>query len=55
MNSEHANKDKQSPLSLVPCRGCTAQCQYIDKCEGKPWRMSDETVSECLAKAVETN
>jgi hypothetical protein len=31
----------------IPCRGCVANCIFISKCEGKPWRMSDSTIALC--------
>jgi hypothetical protein len=39
----------------VPCRGCTADCIYISKCEGKPWRMTNSTVLTLLEKAKTVN
>ena len=40
---------------LVPCRGCSADCIYISKCEGKPWRMTESTVSTLLEKSKTVN
>jgi hypothetical protein len=25
----------------LPCRGCTADCRWYQRCEGKPWRMDE--------------
>lgn len=50
-NSENANDLNQ----LVPCRGCTKECKYITKCEGKPWRMSEATILAMLADSKTDN
>jgi len=51
MCSSASTPEKDNALiPVVPCRGCLADCIYITKCEGKPWRMTESTI----LKAVKT-
>ncbi len=43
-------KIAERPL-LAPCRGCMANCIFITKCDGAPWRMTDLVVVACLKQA----
>jgi len=47
---EKTNAEKR----FVPCRGCLADCIYIVKCEGKPWRMTESTILEAFTALHQT-
>lgn len=56
MSSSASTPEKANAVNpLIPCRGCTADCIYISKCEGKPWRMTNATVSELLERSEVVN
>lgn len=56
MSSSQSIPEKANVVNpIVPCRGCTADCIYISKCEGKPWRMTDSTILTLLEESKRVN
>jgi len=54
-SSASSPEKNNATYPLVPCRGCTADCIYLSKCEGKPWRMTNSTVLTLLEKSKTVN
>lgn len=54
-SSASTTEEANAVTPSVPCRGCTTDCIYLSKCEGKPWRMTDSTVLTLLEKSKMVN
>lgn len=46
---------KNDPAPALPCRGCTMDCPYRLRCEGKPWRALEEARAEVASKESQTH
>lgn len=37
--TQNQQRDEAVTTTALPCRGCTRQCQYYGRCNGKLWRL----------------
>ena len=44
------DKDNSQKSNRLPCRGCSKNCSDYERCNGKPWRLIDNSASRMRVK-----